>query len=124
MHKNPLLKTPIFVDADMSQASLTSTIISVRYQDNICLQLNFTGTPTGTFDVQGSVDYNISDPTDAVIVTGNWISVPLTPSPVAAGAGDSILFDLNQQSYPFIRVVYTKTSGTGVLNGFVFGKQV
>lgn len=122
--KNVLLKYAIFSAADMSQATLTSTIVDIRYMDNVAIQLNFTGTPTGTFDVQGSVDHNVSDPSETVSAAGSWVSLTLTPAPVASGAASSVLLDLNQLSFPFIRVVYTKTGSTGTLDGYIFGKAI
>jgi len=113
----------VITNGDMSQATLTSKVTGIQYMDNIPIQLNFTGTPTGTFAVQGSLDYS-QDFQGNVTSVGNWVPLVLSPSPAATGAAGSILLDLNQLSFPWIRVVYTKTSGTGTLNAFVGGKML
>lgn len=107
---------------DMSQATLTSNVIDIRYLDDIAIQLIFTGTPTGTFAVQGSLNYS-STPL-APAVSGTWTSLVLSPSPVASGAADNILINLVQLAFPYIRIVYTKTGGTGTLSAYVSGKSI
>lgn len=100
---------------------LTSPAVHILNLDNVYLQLDFTGTPNGTFDVQVSGDH-VEDQEGNVIVAGHWVSLVLSPAPVAAGAALDIGIDCNQLGAPWIRVVYTNTSSVGVLNGFVSGK--
>lgn len=106
----------------MSQATLTSAVTSVQYLDNISVQAIWTGTPTGTITLQGSLDY-ARDSYGNVTNSGTWDTfVSATNQP--AGSAGSNLFDLNQLSFPYIRLLYTKVSGTGVLNVYVGGKMV
>lgn len=100
--KNVLLPYELFDDADMS-GDLTSAVTTIQWLDNICFQLVWTGNPTGTFDLQGSVNYN------ANTGVGTWTSVTLSPAIAAAGTADNALLDLNQLSFPFVRIVYTTT---------------
>lgn len=102
---------------------ITSSAVEIINLDNVFLQLHFTGTPTGTFSVQVSSDHD-QDPNGNVIVAGNWISLVLSPSPVAAGASGDIGIDLNQLGASYLRVVYTNASGTGVLSAVVSGKSL
>lgn len=108
---------------DMSQATITSSVTNIQFLDNIGIQLTFTGAPVGTFEVQVSADY-AQDDNGNVTNAGNWTSITLSPSPAAAGSGSTIYIDMNQLSAPWIRVKYTKTSGTGTLNGYITGKQL
>ncbi len=117
--KNFLIPFKIINAGDMSSATLTSAVTDIRYLDNVCIQCIATGAPVGRFDVQASADYAISS-TGAVVSTGNWVTMD-TASIVAA---DDVLFDLNQLSFPFIRLLYTKTSGTGTLNAYITAKAV
>lgn len=94
----------VLTNGDMSTASLTTDVVPIQYGDSVGFQLVWTGSPTGTFDVQGSLDQ----------VT--WTSITLSASISAAGSGDHALIDMFALSFPWIRVVYTKGSGTGTLN--------
>lgn len=111
MPKN-ILNAVKVVDAGDMSADVTSDPIDVRYLDNIAIQCNFTGTPTGPFYVQGSVDKS------------NWASLTLSGSPAAAGSDDTVLIDVNQVSVPWLRVFYDRTSGTGSLDVWVAAKGI
>jgi hypothetical protein len=92
--------------------------------DNIGIQLDFTGTPTGTFEIQGSADY-LRDLEGNVINPGFWIPIgPLSAPAVASGTDGQIFIDVNQISSPWIRVVYNSTSGAGTLNAYITGKEI
>lgn len=107
--------------AQSMAADITSPVSNIQYLDNCMIQLNFTGTPTGTFDVQVSEDYRFQgDPSN----TGNWVSLPLAPAPLASGSADQIVLDLNQLPGPWIRVVYSRTSGTGTLDMYITAKMI
>lgn len=120
--KSNLKTFPIIVAGAMS-GNLTSIVTNIEFLDNIGVQLNFTGTPVGTFAVQVSADYN-QDSQGNVTNAGNWISLTLNPNPSAGGSANLIYIDINQLSAPWIRTTYTAGSSTGVLNAFICGKQV
>lgn len=121
--KNNLLKFQTVTNGSMAAASITSAVTNIQFMDNIGIQFNFTGTPTGTFQVQVSADY-AQDEFGNVTNAGNWIPIVLNPAPVASGAAAQIYIDINQLSAPWIREVYTKTSGTGTLQAFITGKMI
>lgn len=121
--KSVLKKYQIISAGDMSQASITSAVTTIDLLDDIAIQLNFTGAPIGTFQVQISTDY-AQDTFGNVTVAGNWIPYPLAPAPVAAGSANQIMVYLELVPPSYIRTVYTKTSGTGTLNAFISGKQI
>src|SRR5690348_1807014 len=103
MQKNEMEKTVLFSAASMTGTStLTSPVLSLRFLDNLGIQFHFTGTPTGTFQVQVSSDHE-QDPQGNVTVAGNFVPITLSPAPVAAGAADDIYIDLNQLSAPWVR---------------------
>lgn len=122
MSYNLLYTYHFLVNGDMS-ASFTSRATDIRAQDNVGIQLMWTGNAVGTFDVQISVDHK-QDSVGNVLEDGTWVSLPLNPAIAAAGASDSGTFDLNQLSAAYIRVVYTRTSGTGVIDGHIGAKGV
>ena len=105
----PVYKT--VTDQDMT-VSVTSLVTDVSTVDNIGVQLTFTGSPVGDFFIEGSVN-NLT-----------WVALEFTIAPVAAGVGDDFLFNIKQFPYPKIRVRYVPTSGSGVLNAWVFAKRL
>lgn len=112
MNKNVLKPIILLAAGDLSQATVTSNALQMQYLDNVSLQLNATGTPTGTFDLQGSLDQV------------NFVSITLPSTPSLAGAATSILIDCNQLSFPYLRVVYTRVGGSGSLAIYASGKEV
>lgn len=94
-------------------ATITSSTYPVVNLDNMGLQVIWTGTPTGTLTVNCSVD--------GVTFTALTFSPALTQPTGSAG---NILIDLNQLPFPFLNVAYVNASGTGVLNVWLFGKDV
>lgn len=122
MAYNLLNPVKIFNDGDMS-GNLTSIIVETKLQDNVGIQLHWTGTPTGTFSVEISIDHK-EDVLGNVVVAGHWVSLPLLPAIAAAGAGDDAYIDLNQLSASYVRVKYTRSAGSGTLNGFMVAKGV
>lgn len=104
--------------------SITGTPTNIQYLDNVSVQFVYTGTPTGVLAIQGSLDYS-QGTGGTVLAAGNWTTIPLSPAITQpAGAGGVCLVDLNQLSFPWIRLIYTRTSGTGALDAFVSGKAV
>lgn len=110
--KNVLTPAQVITSGDMSGNITQSPGTNIQYLDNISVQLTWSGTPTGTFAIQGSLD------------KVNWIALSLSPTPGAAGAAGSILLDLNQLSFPWIRITYTASSGSGTLSAWISGKMV
>lgn len=78
-----------------------------RY-DNIGVEINYTGTPTGTIEVHGS--------------NSGVNEYALTFSPVLtqpAGAAGGYLININNFPYKYMMIKYTNTSGTGVLTAYI-----
>lgn len=89
-------------------ANFTSDSWSTEDADKYVLQLVFSGSsPTGTFALQGSVDGT------------TWTTVTTQ----AVSADGSILWESGLCAIPIIRVIYTRTSGTGTvtIKGFKKG---
>jgi hypothetical protein len=122
--KNSLLSFKIVSAGDQSLATVTSTITSIEFLDNIGIQVNIlTGTASGSFDVQISGDHR--EVNGNVTVAGNWISLGSSyTATVTSGSPANIYFDLNQLSAPYVRLLYTKSSGTGTFDAFVVGKMI
>lgn len=122
MSYNLLNPVHIIIAGDMS-GNLTSPAVEVKLQDNIGVQLHWTGTPTGTFSFQVSMDHK-EDIEGNIVTAGNWINLTVVPAIIAFGAPDDAYVDLNQLSAAYVRVVYTASGGTGALDAFVNAKGV
>lgn len=101
----------------------TVSAVKIDKQDNIGIQLDWTGTPTGTFAIQISSNRK-QDDNGNVLSPGNWITLPLNPAIAAIGTADDAYIDLNQMSAQFVQIVYTAVSGSGTLTGVVVAKGV
>lgn len=100
-------------------ATITSQITNIKNFDNVFYDIQFTGTPTGTFTISISSSYDpISNP--------NAIFIPLvfSSAPVASGAAGQIGIDINQEGAQWVKLSYTNTSGSGTLNAYISGKSV
>lgn len=118
----------------MSAASITGSVTEIKYLDDIGLQLDWSGSPVGTFQVQISANHvqdNNNPPN--VSVAGTWVPLVLTywdgsafvtATSIPTSLGSPIYFDLALLSAPYVRVIYTKSSGTGTLNATIVAKQV
>lgn len=126
MSKKVLTPVPIIQAGDMS-GDLTSTPVKIQFLDVVSMQLVFTDTPTGTFEVQASLDYSVNDAGE-VTNAGTWVTVPVQDetgsSPAATGSADQLMINMTQLAFPFIRLHYTATSGTGTLDVLASGKEI
>lgn len=111
------------VKAQSMATDVTSPAFNIQNQDNAGIQIDFTGAPVGTFAFEVSMDYK-EDNNGNILNAGHWITLPVSPAIAAAGAADQAYVDLNQLSAPYMRVVYNRTSGTGVLDIYASAKGV
>jgi len=117
--KNVLLPKHVLVNGDMT-GNLESDVIDAKFQDNIGLQVEWTGTPSGTIKVEASVNHNLS-------VENQGTFYALTFDPVLAqpaGGAGGYLINLNQLPFAFYKVTYEATGGTGTLNVYACSKEV
>lgn len=119
---NPMYQNHLVNGASLA-ATYTSPIQVLHMQDNLGIQLNWTGTPTGTFAFQVSADYAQTQE-GTVQNPGHWVTLTVTPTISAAGSADQAYVDLNQLSSQWVRIVYTRTSGSGTLDVWTTAKGV
>lgn len=93
-------------------ASFNSTIIPLAQVEFLSIQAIWTGSPVGNFTLQTSCDQGTDSQGDGVT---NWTTY--TGSSQAAGgvAGD-LTYGVTVTGDRWIRLVYTRTSGTGTVN--------
>ncbi len=108
--KNVAFPYKILNAGDMSQATLTAGPQTIPYLDNVAFQANWTGAPTGDFAVEASLD------------GVNYVGIPMSAPVTAAGSPDVAMFYLYQLPFQYVKVVYTKGSGTGSLDIYWMAK--
>lgn len=106
-----------------SGVTYISSVTNVQFLDNLGIQFNYSGNPTANFFVQASADY-LQDQQGVVINAGNWRAITLNPAPAATGSADTIYCDINQTSTPWIRSLFTCSTGAGACQIWVTAKQV
>ncbi len=112
---------PLLTNGDMS-ASLASNGENVNQIFMYSIQAVFTGAPVGSFKLQLSNDnvpmgINGQDPAINVV---NWVDY--TGSDAAITAAGNFMWIISDGGYQWVRVVYTRTSGTGTCNILYNGK--
>jgi len=108
---------------DMS-GDITGKVTSVTFSDTLTYGIAWTGTsPVGTMKVQGSLDYTeTADHT--VLDAGTWFDLPLAPAPAVSGATGTLSISLRFHSFPWLRLVYSRSSGTGTMTAWIAGREV
>lgn len=122
--KNVNLPFQVTASASMSGTTVyVSSVTNVMYHDSVAVQYNWTGNPTGTFQIEGSVDYNPGLPQTGAMNAGKWNALSLSPTPTTTSS-TSYLVNMNQLSFSWLRTVYTNSTGSGVLAIWVCGKSL
>jgi len=93
-----------------STNTIYSQILDISTIDNFGLEVTWTGTPTGTFQVMVS-----NSGINFYALTFN----PALGQPGGSGGGYAV--DLNNLPFKYIMLQYANASGTGVLS--VYGQQ-
>lgn len=125
----------IFAAASMTgTATVNSPVSNILRRDTVAIQVQWSGSPTGTFQAFVSIDYK-----PALTQTegfgapnnGTWTPVPLT-NPLTGvtsltaptSLGSPIMLNLNQLGQPWIYVAYVNSAGSGTLDGFMSAKSL
>lgn len=113
------------LDAVSMDASFTSEPTMIQYLDNVSIQIMAsTEDGEGVFTLEGSLDHVRVAPANYETDNGNWITIELATPMTVSSADASFLLDLNQLSFPWIRIKYTRTSGDGEVNAYISAKAV
>ena len=115
--KNVIPTTQIVISQSLA-ASFNSSAVPINWEDNICFECVWTTADiTGTLKIQGSLTgTNYANLKDSA---GTDISISI------AASDDVGIFDLNQLSFNYVRLVFTKTGGTaGTINVYAGGKMI
>lgn len=120
MGSKKVIKSFQMISAASMAATVTSSIVNTEFLDNIGLYIKWASSDAvGVITVESSINY------DAGLATGDWFSLTFNP-PLAQPASNngSYGINLNELPYPWLKVVYTRTSGSGTLNAYLSAKEV
>lgn len=110
----------------MTNQSMASSIISevtiVQNLSMLSYDVSWTGTaPVGVMSVQVSNSYSINGD-GSVRNAGSWTTLTLnSPTNVSGSTGNGFI-DIDATGTYAIRLVYTRTSGTGTMNAILNAK--
>lgn len=77
--------------------------------------------PVGVITVQASDDYALNS--DGTVKTaGTWNTLPLSDTCDVSGNTGNGMIDIDQLAAYAIRLVYTRTSGTGTMSAIISAK--
>lgn len=111
-------RTTIISAGDMS-GNINSSAVDVGFYDVVSVQAVWTGTPTGSLKLQASNAFVTSC---AAIAAGDWSDI--SSSTVAlVGSADNVMYNVANFAYKCLRLVYTRTGSTGVLNASISTKD-
>ena|SRR5271165_5817897 len=122
MAQNPIWSKHFIVAQSMA-STINSVALSMQNQDNAYFSLIWTGTPTGTFNVQISNDHQ-QDGNGNVQVAGTWATVTLNTPITATGSANNAGIIVNGIAAPWIRINYTASSGSGTLDAYFSAKGI
>lgn len=120
----PNLNNPL-INAQSMGTSITGPVTFLKGLTGIAYDISWTGTPTGTFTVEVSNSYSQA-PNGDVLTVGNWTQLPSTAfvgsMPTPSGSSGNGMIDIVGTEANCIRLVYTRSSGTGALTVYPCAK--
>jgi hypothetical protein len=108
--------------AMVGTSTITSAAQNIDNLDNVGLEVTWSGTPTGMLTVLGSISAGLFGVPDDLVNYYAFTFDPALPQPLGAPGG--YLIDLNQVPFTSLEVSYTNTGGDGILNVFLFKKDL
>jgi len=97
----------IITAGTVMNTTIHSSAIGVPQMFGAAIQIEFSGTPTGSFNLQASADPWVANPT-AAQVPSNFSDV--ADSTFTVSAAGNVMWNISDIEYNWIRVVYTDTS--------------
>lgn len=112
MRQAPVTMTLSGTDMTVNVTSNPVNLISI-YAYSVQVVWSSGSAPVGTFKLQAS-----DDPVDAGGTPTNYTDVTSSSTPISGTPG-SVLFDVTECSYRWVRLVYTATSGSATITSAV-----
>lgn len=100
---------------------VVSDPIWIGHAGGYAIQAVWSGTPTGSFKLQSSVDPQ--EPRAGITPSiSNWEDIP-SATGSASGAAGMKTWNIADAYYPWVRLVYTNASSTGTLTSVRFNTK-
>lgn len=112
------------IDAVSMGASFTTDPVNIQFLDNVSIQLAWASADAvGTFEIECSNDCKVDG--NGAYVSGTFYALTFSPS-LAQPSSDSqgYLIEINQSPHAWLRIKYTRSSGTGTANATIAAKAV
>lgn len=111
----------VITNGDMS-GNITSKVTIIQNLSMLSYDIAWSGSaPVGVMSVQLSNTYS-QNADGSIRNPGNWTTIILSvPAPVSGDTGNGMI-DVDATGAYAVRLVYTRTSGTGSLNATINGK--
>lgn len=111
----------VITNGDMS-SNITSEVTIIDNKTLIGYDISWSGSsPVGMMSVQVSNTFS-ENPNGTIRNPGTWTTLTLSaPTPVSGNTGNGFI-DIDITGAYAIRLVYTRTSGTGTLNAVICAK--
>lgn len=87
-----------------------STPMDLREITRYSLQTESSGSASGTYTIQGSLDYQLPG-----VGTPTWSTIAGISLTSVAGITANQILDVSETGIPWVRVVYTHTGGSGAV---------
>lgn len=110
----------VLINAVSMGSNITSNPIDTRGWDNVDLELVASGSPTGTF----FVDCTLNAQQPPAPTSPKWVAITLPAVPVVTGSPSNIIIELLPIGCMFLRVRYVFSSGSGTLTAYASEKQI
>lgn len=120
-----IAQAKVLTDINMATAGAqASRAMRAALLDNMSFQATWSGSsPVGKLDVQVSNDHQENG--GVVMNAGTWVSIYAGGTvPDVTGNTGTLFLNLTGLSAAFVRVVYTKTSGTGTLQCYFNARSI
>lgn len=125
--------TPTFATINSVSISGTTQVVSstttISYKDSVAVQFVWSGNLQGVATIDGSLNYSSGLPqSGAQANQGDWTSLAFTPGVTTINVGSSTLFpvlvNMNQLAFPYMRITFTNSTGSGLLTAYVMAKSL
>lgn len=121
MAQRPYIKAYPLITAASMAVSIIGPVTNKAQLPSIGYTLSWSGTPTGSFTIEVCNDAQFEVDGSYIAGTGTWVALVLSNTITASGTADTAYIDIQIQTAAFMRLHYTRSSGSGTLNVSISG---